>query len=85
MTSYHLRTTNPTNTAAGWQVINPVLLQGEIGFESDTKKFKVGNGSAPWNDLPYSASSDVRFIQGEGIIIDGLQIGTELLYDIISG
>lgn len=40
-------------TAAEWQSANPVLLQGESGFESDTQYSKTGDGSTHYNDLPY--------------------------------
>jgi hypothetical protein len=33
------------------------LAAGEIGFESDTGKIKIGNGSTAWNALAYTASS----------------------------
>jgi hypothetical protein len=32
-----------------WTTNNPILLPGEIGLETDTLKFKIGNGSR-WND-----------------------------------
>jgi hypothetical protein len=41
------------DTAANWTSINPTLLAGEIGIESDTLKWKVGNGTAAWNSLAY--------------------------------
>ena len=37
-----------------WVTKNPVLLQGEMGIESDTKKMKIGDGTTAWNDLDYS-------------------------------
>ena len=37
-------------TATQWSGANPVLHAGEIGFETDTGKFKVGTGAAYWND-----------------------------------
>lgn len=40
-------------TAARWWELNHVLLAGEPGYETDTKKFKIGDGSTPWHDLPY--------------------------------
>jgi hypothetical protein len=40
-------------TAAQWNSANPVLNEGEPGFESDTKKFKIGDGTTIWNDLDY--------------------------------
>jgi len=36
-----------------WQTQNPVLLTGEIGVETDTNKFKIGNGETSWNNLDY--------------------------------
>ena len=47
----------PNGTAASWASINPVLNPGEIGFESDTLKFKFGDGVTPWNSLPYQNAS----------------------------
>ena len=36
-----------------WKNSNPILQNGELGFEIDTNKFKIGNGINPWNDLLY--------------------------------
>lgn len=44
-------------TAAQWTSVNPVLAQGEPGYEYDTGKFKVGNGVNNWNALPYSSGT----------------------------
>ena len=43
-------------TAAAWTSANTVLTAGEIGFESDTKKMKVGDGSTAWTSLTYTAT-----------------------------
>jgi hypothetical protein len=40
--------------AIDWTNANPILAQGEIGFELDTNKIKIGNGSTAWNSLSYS-------------------------------
>jgi plastocyanin len=40
--------------AANWTTVNPVLLAGEVGFETDTLKVKVGTGVA-WNSTSYAA------------------------------
>jgi hypothetical protein len=37
--------------AANWTANNPLLLNGEVGIETDTLKFKVGNGTQRWNAL----------------------------------
>jgi hypothetical protein len=41
-------------TASQWTSANTVLAAGEIGFETDTKKMKVGDGSTAWNSLGYT-------------------------------
>lgn len=40
-------------TAAAWTAANPILAQGEMGYEIDTQKIKVGNGSSVWTSLTY--------------------------------
>ena len=35
-------------TSTEWSSANPVLFQGEIGLETDTRKFKVGDGTTAW-------------------------------------
>jgi hypothetical protein len=47
------------DTAAAWTAANPVLLAGELGFESDTGKLKAGNGSSAWTALAYINSGTV--------------------------
>ena len=42
------------DTAADWTSNNPTLSEGEFGWESDTNRFKIGNGSAAWNSLEYA-------------------------------
>ena len=40
-------------TASQWTTANPILNAGEIGFETDTNKFKIGDGTNHWADLDY--------------------------------
>lgn len=40
--------------AANWTANNPIMLTGELGVESDTGYFKIGDGATTWNDLPYA-------------------------------
>ena len=47
------------DTAANWSTNNPILGKGQIGVEIDTKKFKFGDGSTPWNSLGYGAGADI--------------------------
>jgi hypothetical protein len=44
-------------TAAQWTAANPTLAAGEIGFETDTSKLKMGNGSSAWTALTYFANA----------------------------
>lgn len=39
------------DTAANWSLVDPILAPGEIGFETDTGEFRVGNGTDVWSDL----------------------------------
>jgi hypothetical protein len=41
------------DTASKWSVNNPILLEGELGYTTDTKLMKVGDGTTEWNDLDY--------------------------------
>ena len=42
------------DTASNWTNANPTLLLGETGHESDTKKYKLGDGSTAWTSLDYA-------------------------------
>ena len=42
------------DSAANWSGANPVLAEGEIGYDLTAEKFKVGDGSTPWSGLEYS-------------------------------
>lgn len=50
-----------TDTSIRWLLTNPVLREGEPGFEKDTYSFKLGDGVSPWSDLEY-------FIDKAGVI-----------------
>ena len=43
-------------TASAWTSANTVLAAGEVGFETDTKKMKVGDGSTAWTSLTYTVT-----------------------------
>lgn len=44
--------------ASQWTAINPILEVGEFGFEQDTQKFKIGDGTTSWLNLPYFLNED---------------------------
>jgi hypothetical protein len=49
-------------TALEWLVANPVLLEKEPGVETDTRKFKIGDGVHLWSELPYYVTEDAVMI-----------------------
>lgn len=45
------------DTDANWSSTNPVLANGEMGINTTTNQFKIGNGSTAWNSLSYAPIS----------------------------
>jgi trimeric autotransporter adhesin len=58
-------------TAAEWTAANPTLAAGEAGYETDTAKFKFGNGSTAWNSLAYAGVSQTDITNAISAVIDG--------------
>ncbi len=60
-------------TAAQWTSANPVLNAGEMGWESDTNKFKIGDGTNHWANLDYFSdiNSTVNPAFGSSITFEG--------------
>jgi len=44
------------DTSDNWTNTNPILAQGELGYEVDTNLLKIGDGLTAWTSLPYFAS-----------------------------
>jgi len=59
-------------TAAQWISTNsgngPVLNPGEIGWESDTNKFKIGDGVNHWINLPYFVDLNTTIAGAPGLL-----------------
>lgn len=54
------------DTAANWTSANPTLASGELGFETDTGKFKIGNAAGTaWTSLAYAAAAAWSDISGK--------------------
>lgn len=56
-------------TAAEWESVNPILLEGEPGYATDTNVYKIGNGKLRWTELPpisatESSVVDIKLIYG---------------------
>lgn len=56
-----------------WEAANPVLAEGEIGFERDTGRLKIGNGVLPWVQLRYAL--DTVFTEDEKKKLEAVQPG----------
>ena len=71
------------STAAQWTAANPVLFAGEVGVETDTNSFKIGDGTTAWTSLYYFRNannvvindlSDVTITSaasGQGLVYNG--------------
>jgi hypothetical protein len=55
-------------TAAQWTSANPILSAGEIGFEIDTNKFKIGDGTTRWVSLVHFTADAAAALED---LIDG--------------
>jgi hypothetical protein len=69
-------------TAAEWTAANPTLALGEIGAETDTRRFKVGTGSTPWTALSYYGSTEADLVRGQVSKMDAgtITITTQSVY-----
>ena len=47
---------------ADWEAVNPILLNGELVIEIDTKKFKRGDGVTVYIEVPYFSSVDEELL-----------------------
>jgi hypothetical protein len=52
------------DTAANWTSANPVLAAREFAIETDTNKYKIGDGTTAWNSLAYSSLPSNAYIVG---------------------
>ncbi len=59
------------DTASNWNNNNTVLLAGEWGIESDTKKFKIGDGVTAWSGLDYVPIPDTNRLLTGNLTIGG--------------
>lgn len=51
------------DTSDNWTQFNPILFEGEFGFETDTGRFKIGKRENDkllnWNELKYASGADL--------------------------
>lgn len=69
-------------TSNRWIELNPILESGEPGFETDTGKLKIGNGTTPWNQLSYIEGA--TGIEAVNVYADLPEVGDEsIIYRVI--
>ena len=71
------------DTAANWTSADPTLLAGEFGYETDTGKLKVGDGSTAWSSLAYEPGFSLSaYPLATSDIADDAITGAKLANDI---
>lgn len=60
-------------TASAWTSANPTLAEGEMGIETDTDQFKIGDGLTAWTSLAYGGIAGAAGVNGTN--------GTNAVYD----
>ena len=66
-------------TASQWVAANTVLTAGELGYETDTGQFKIGDGTTAWLSLPYFRDTLDLDIAGKAPINNPTFTGTVVL------
>ena len=71
------------DTSSNWTALNPTLDAGMFGFESNTGKYKIGDGLTAWNTLLYFSAglsldqtAPQTVIDGRPIFLEGIKLGT---------
>ena len=60
-------------SASAWTAANPILADGEIGVESDTDLFKIGDGLTAWASLSYGGIQGTAGANGANAVSDSDQ------------
>ena len=85
-TTLKVRNRIATKTTAEWETENPILLKGEIGYDSTSKRYKIGDGVKTWKKLQYEIDTGVLssgqqlVVNGNGILGDNTNF-SQLVYD----
>lgn len=56
------------DTSTNWASTNPILAIGEPGLETDTGKFKFGDGTNHWNTLSYASPATLTGLTPAGVV-----------------
>jgi hypothetical protein len=67
-----------TAAAGANQWTNQVLSAGEVGYETDSGRFKIGDGLTAWDSLEYAALTSTDFVAGSGVTLSSGTNGSTL-------
>ena len=73
------------DTSANWISANSLLASGEMGLETDTGKFKFGDGVTLWNSLIYAITAGTTQIWSGQVTIDFGATATDEAQYVITG
>lgn len=88
------------DTASNWTTEDPTLSSGEIGYETTTGRFKIGDGSTAWTSLSYfmgslddvgnvtiTSAASGQFLKWNGTawVNDAIDLGTDTTGNYMSG
>ena len=85
-TTLKVRNRIATKTTTEWETENPILLKGEMGYDSTSKRYKIGDGVNNWKNLQYNIDTGVLssgqqlVVNGNGILGDNTNF-SQLVYD----
>lgn len=67
------------DTAANWSAKTRLLLPGELGIETDSGLFKIGDGVTPWTEMPYAVPDRRVVPMGDAYVLNALDFLNERL------
>ena len=76
--TFNTRIANKRDTSANWTSNNPVLLNGEViivDTEAGQVRYKVGNGTSTYTQLPFTDESLITNINGKLSLSGGTMTG----------
>lgn len=56
-------------TSSQWGASTNALAQGELGYDTTVKKYKIGDGTSLWGSLPWATVLPAELLAGTGISI----------------
>jgi hypothetical protein len=73
------------DTSANWTCANPVLYEGELAFETDTKILKIGDGASQYNNVSTLSTPDLIDLTSISVCTNSPNAGGNLSYDNTTG